>query len=100
MKAFSDEASAQSESKVDNKYLPLIVKRNKGSCYNNQLLPSRMLVDNDWMFASNYAKPEIVFSHTDDSRMMVEKVTIRTQTSSKTGAYPLGEGMIFLSDTM
>jgi hypothetical protein len=81
-------------------YLPLIVKRNKGSCYNNQLLPSKMLVDNDQMFASNYAKPEVVFSHMDECRMQVDKVTIRTLLSSKTGAYPLGEGMIFLSDTM
>lgn len=101
MKAFSEEANSKSETSTDaSKYLPLVVKRNKGSCYNNQLLPSRMLVDNDWMFASNYAKPEIVFAHTDDSRILVDKVTIRTLHTSKTGAYPLGEGMIFLSDTM
>ena len=35
-----------------------------------------------------------------NERMMVEKITIRHTTSSKTGAYPMGEGMIFLSDTL
>lgn len=32
--------------------------------------------------------------------MFVDKITIRTLLSSKTGAYPLGEGLIFLSDTL
>jgi hypothetical protein len=59
-----------------------------------------MLIDNDQMFASNYAKPEVVFAHQDENRMQIDKVTIRTMLNSKTGAYPLGEGMIFLSDTM
>jgi hypothetical protein len=103
MKGFHEEASGikNDQSKVDgSKFLPLMVKRNKGSCYNSQLQPSKMLLDNEQMFASNYAKPEIIFAHSEESRMNIQKVTIRTLANSKTGAYPLGEGMIFLSDTL
>lgn len=80
--------------------LPLIVKCAKGSSYNNQLIPSKLLADNDTMYASNYARPQIVFAHTDELQMEVNKVTIRSLFTSKTGAYPMGEGMIFLSDTL
>jgi hypothetical protein len=90
---------AKSESQ-DNPYLSLLVVRNKGSCYNREYLPSKLLIDNDANFASNYPKPEIIFAHIEEKRMIVDKVTISTPLTSKTGAYPLGEGMIFLSDTL
>lgn len=77
-----------------------MVVSNKGSCYNHSLLPSKILIDDEKMFASNYAKPEITFSHVDSKRILIDKITIRTPLSSQTGAYPLGEGMIFLSDTL
>jgi len=32
--------------------------------------------------------------------MIVDKVTIKNAIGSKTGAYPMGEGMIFLSDSL
>jgi len=64
MKAFSDDLCTTKSSTVsEENTLPLIVIRNKGSCYNNQQLPSKMLIDNNQMFASNYARPEIVFAH-------------------------------------
>ena len=104
MKGFSDEVNnvKGGEVKTDDttKYLPLVIKSNKGSCYSLPHQPSKMLLDNDQMFASNYAKPEIVFAHFEESKIMIEKITLRTLTISKTGAYPLGEGMIFLSDTL
>jgi hypothetical protein len=101
MKSFvAEDTKAKKEAADERQYLPLVVTQNKGSCYNNQLLPSKMLIDNDQMFASNYAKPLIVFAHNEDQRMNIDKITIRTLLNSKTGAYPLGEGMIFLSDTM
>ena len=59
-----------------------------------------MLIDNNQMFASNYARPDIVFAHPSISRIQVDRVTIRTPLNSQTGAYPMGEGMIFLSDTL
>lgn len=58
------------------------------------------MVDNDKPFGSNYAKPEITFMHIDSERMFVEKISIKTPLASKTGAYPMGEGLIFLSDTL
>jgi hypothetical protein len=81
-------------------YLPLLVKLNKGSCYSLPHQPSKMLIDNDQLFASNYAQPEVIFSHVEEQKILVETVTIRSTTMPKTGAFPLGEGMIFLSDTL
>lgn len=52
------------------------------------------------MFGSNYPKPEITFQHIDNDRINVEKISIRTPFTSRTGAYPMGEGLIFLSDTL
>ena len=43
--------------------MPLIVERNKQASYNSSHIASRMLVDNDKMFASNYPKPHITFAH-------------------------------------
>lgn len=59
-----------------------------------------MLVDNENVFASNYPGAEIVFAHAEKKRMLIDKVTIKSGISTKTGAYPLGEGLIFLSDTL
>lgn len=53
------------------KFLPLIVERNRQSTYNSSHIASRMLVDNDKMFASNYPKPHITFAHMDGEQMTV-----------------------------
>ena len=52
------------------------------------------------MFASNYPKPHITFAHMDGDQMTVQKITIRVPQNTKTGVYPLGEGLVFLSDTL
>ena len=80
--------------------MPLIVERNKQASYNSSFIASRMLVDNDKMFASNYPKPHITFAHMDGDQMTVQKITIRVPQNTKTGVYPLGEGLVFLSDTL
>ena len=59
-KADAPEAQTATDS---SKYLPLVIKRNKGASYNNQYIASRLLADNDRMFASNYPKPELTFAH-------------------------------------
>ena len=63
-------------------------------------MANRLIVDNDKMFGSNYPKPEITFQHIDNERISIEKISIRTTFVSKTGAYPMGEGLIFMSDTL
>ena len=100
VKAFSEEPNIKEADQTEHPNIPLIVVKNQGSCYNHSLLPSKLLIDDDKAFASNYAKPELVFSHFEGKRIHVHKVTVRTPFSSLTGAYPLGEGMIFLSDTL
>jgi hypothetical protein len=51
------------------------------------------------MFSSIYPKPEITFAHVNGEQMTIEKITIKTPLIPKTGAFPMGEGLIFLSDT-
>ena len=52
------------------------------------------------MFASNYPKPEFFFRHMHGHKMNLDKVTIRSNTTSKCGAYPIGSGLIFISDNL
>ena len=84
----------------NQKFMPLVVERNRQSSYNSSYIASRMLVNNDKMFASNYPKPHITFAHMDGEQMTVQKITIRVPQNTKTGVYPCGEGLIFLSDTL
>lgn len=81
-------------------YIPIIAKRNKGAPFNSQTIPNRLVQDNDKVFGSNYPKPEITFMHIDNERILVDKISIKTPFTSRTGAYPMGEGLIFLSDTL
>jgi len=61
-RALKDEMSLGLEYRRE-KFMPLIVERNKQASYNSSYIASRMLVDNDKMFASNYPKPHITFAH-------------------------------------
>jgi hypothetical protein len=38
--------------------------------------------------------------HIDNERILVDKISIKTPFNSRTGAYPMGEGLIFLSDNL
>lgn len=51
--------------------MPLLVQRNKQASYNRSFIASRMLVDNDKMFASNYPKPHITFAHQHGEQMNI-----------------------------
>jgi hypothetical protein len=46
-----------------NEYLPLIVAKTIGCCFNKKYQPNQMLLDNDKVYASNYPRPKIVFAH-------------------------------------
>ena len=83
MRAMLDDSDAISSSAASNlgagkqSFLPLIVERNKQASYNSAHIASKMLVDNDKMFASNYPKPHVTFAHMEGEQMTVQKVTIR-----------------------
>lgn len=57
-----------------------------------------MIVDNNMIFASNYPRPEFYFKHMHGHKMNIEKFTVRSPLSSKSGAYPIGFGLIFVAD--
>ena len=57
-------------------------------------------MDNDKIFASNYPRPEFYFKHLQGHLMSVEKFVVRSTTASKSGAFPIGSGILFGADTM
>jgi len=75
MRGFEEDENEQkdSENKEEKKtkidYLPLVVTKNKGSTYNQQYSVSKLLIDNNVMFASNYPKPMLTFSHIHGEQM-------------------------------
>jgi hypothetical protein len=57
-------------------------------------------MDNDKYFASNYPRPEFYFKHIQGLSIVVEKFTVRSMFQSKSGAFPIGAGIIFGADNM
>eukprot|EP00347_Sterkiella_histriomuscorum_P017580 403348792 len=88
----------QSQSQEEHNFMPLVVNHHKGASYNQSYQVCRIVTDNSLIFASNYPKPEFFFKHLHGHKMNIEKFTIRSSTNSKCGAYPIGSGIIFISD--
>ncbi len=55
-------------------HIPLMVYSHKGAQYDHTNSVTRMLVDNEIVFATNYPKPEIILCHQFGKRMRIEKV--------------------------
>ena len=52
------------------------------------------------VFASNYPRPDYVFAHAHDKSIFVESVVVGSVLNSKAGEAPLGEGLIYLLDSL
>jgi hypothetical protein len=59
-----------------------------------------IVLDNNQVFASNYARPEFFFKHLHGHTMAIDKFTIRSQLASRCGAYPVGRGLVFMADNL
>jgi len=59
-------------------FLPLIVHKHKGAQFNNSHQVNTIVLDNNQVFASNYARPEFYFRHLHGDTMTIEKFTIRS----------------------
>lgn len=68
--------SGSGDSAVEEKkyHVPLIIYSHKGAQYNFQNCATRILADNNIVFASNYAKPEFIMAHQFGKRMLIDKV--------------------------
>jgi hypothetical protein len=88
------------KSMKSQQYLPLMVNHHKGASYNQGFQVSRIVMDNDKIFASNYPRPEFYFKHLQGLSMTVDKFTVRSTTVSKCGAFPIGSGIIFGADNL
>ena len=81
-------------------FLPLIVHKHKGAQFNNSHQVNTIVLDNNQVFASNYARPEFYFRHLHGHSMTIDSVTIRSQLASRCGAYPVGRGLVFMADNL
>lgn len=81
-------------------FLPLIVHKHKGAQFNNSHQVNTIVLDNNQVFASNYARPEFYFRHLHGHTMTIDKFTIRSQLASRCGAYPVGRGLVFMADSL
>lgn len=81
-------------------YLPLIVQQHKGAQFNSSHQVNTIALDDNQVFASNYARPEFYFKHLHGETMSIDQFTVRSQAASRCGAYPVGRGLIFMADSL
>lgn len=81
-------------------YLPLIVQQHKGAQFNSSHQVNTIALDNNQVFASNYARPEFYLKHLHGETMTIDQFTVRSQAASRCGAYPVGRGLIFMADSL
>jgi hypothetical protein len=92
-------AKKQEEASAEEKaYLPLLVHEHKGAQFNNGFPVANLLDDNPNPFVSNYPRPHVYFRHAHNECMTVEKITVRSQSQTRSGAHALGGGLIFVAD--
>lgn len=77
-----------------------MVHHHKGASYNQSYQVCRLVADNNLIFASNYPRPEFYMKHSLEHKMNIDKITVRSQTNSKCGAYPVGAGIVFMADNL
>ena len=57
-------------------------------------------MDNDKVFASNYPLPEFYMKHVLGHSMNIDKFTVRSPSTQRCGANPVGSGLIFTGDNL
>lgn len=80
--------------------LPLVVAHNSGSQIKYTFTQNKMVIDNEQLFATNYPKPRFVFTHMDQKQMVIDKVIVKSMSNPRYGGYPIGEGLVFLSNSL
>ena len=59
-----------------------------------------LVLDNSEAFASNYPRPEFFFKHVHGHQMRIDKITVKSWHSARSGANPVGSGLVFIADSM
>ena len=84
----------------DEKWIPLIVHSHKGGAFNANSQISKLVSDDKRAFAANYAGSHYIFSHQFGRRFIIDQYIVMSDNSSQIGAYPMGSGILFISDTL
>lgn len=84
----------------DNKWIPLVVHSHKGGAFNANSLISKLVTDDKRAFAANYAESHFIFSHQFGKWFIIDQFIVMSDNSSQIGAYPMGAGILFISDTL
>lgn len=80
--------------------LPLTVHSHTGSQFNQKCLVSKILYKNEQVFTPNYPNSEFLFRHQFAKRMCVEEVVVGSALKNQNLGFPIGSGLIFVSDTV
>lgn len=81
-------------------YLPLRMKYFEGAAYNNNIHVSKMLIPNKEIFITNYYNAYFVLEHLHEGIMNIDSVVIQSDFTVINGGFPLGAGLIFLSNSL
>ena len=84
----------------DEKCIPLIVHSYVGCAFNANSQLSKLVSDDKRVFAANYAGSHFIFTHQFGKRFIIDQFTVMSENSSQIGAYPMGAGILFISDTL
>ena len=78
----------------------MIVHSHKGGAFNANSLISKLVSDDKRAFAANYAGSHFIFTHQFGKKFIIDQFMVMSENSSQIGAYPMGAGIIFISDTL
>jgi hypothetical protein len=76
------------------------VYSHEGCGFNATSQISKLVSDDKRSFGANYAGSYFIFSHQFGRKFIIEKYIVMSDYSSQIGAFPMGSGIIFISDSL
>ena len=77
-----------------------MVMSHKGAQYNVNCQVSAVVADNEQVYSSNYPKAQIILRHQFEKRFFADTFVVKSESNSRNGAFPVGQGIVFTSDVL
>jgi len=84
----------------EGNYIPLRVKFYEGAAYNSNIFVSKVLIPNKEIFITNYYNSFFILENLEENLMNIESIIIQSDFGVINGGFPLGAGLIFLSNSI
>lgn len=72
----------------------------EGSAFNATSQVSKLVSDDKRSFGANYAGAYFIFTHQFGKKFIIDKYIVMSENFSQIGAFPMGSGIIFISDSL